>query len=252
MSLLLDALNKADQERKRNEMVPGINSNHDAYPEHRPQASPAVIVAITFAVAIAVAAAAFFLFSGRTQPVAQAPAIATASAPAQQKAAASSAEPLIKPVTPQTADTPPSQELITPTTPDAPDDSVADLYQKNEAPIEKNTEKSAEKSAEKPAEQPSQSLVTPTTGTLTLAQFSNIPDINELPQSQLNKIPSLNYSQHNFNSVGGSVVLNGVIRRPNDQVANGIVLEKVLEDGIILHAENFSFKMRALNSWLNM
>lgn len=248
MSLLLDALNKADQERKRNEMVPGINSNHDAYPEHRPQASPAVIVAITFAVAIAIVAAAFFLFSGRTQPVAQTPAIATASAPAQQKAAASSAEPLIKPATPQAAGAQSSQDLITPTTADAPDDSVTDLYQKNEAPIEKP----AEKTAEKPAEQLSQSLVTPTAGTLTLAQFSNIPDINELPQNQLNKIPSLNYSQHNVNSVGGSVVLNGVIRRPNDQVANGIVLEKVLEDGIILHAENFSFKMRALNSWLNM
>jgi general secretion pathway protein B len=238
MSLLLDALNKADQERKRNESVPGIDSNHDAYPEHRPQASPALIVAITFAVAIAVAAALFFWF-GRT-PAATQPVSPAASVTTSTQATASSAEPLIKPVTPQDVSTAPSQDLITPTSTDAPDESIANLYQQNEAPIEK------------PEEQPSQALVTPAGGTQTLAQFSNIPDINELPQNQLNKIPSLNYSQHNFNSVGGSVVLNGVIRRPNDQVANGIVLEKVLEDGIILHAENFSFKMRALNSWLNM
>jgi hypothetical protein len=31
MSLLLDALNKADQERKRNEATPGINSNHENF-----------------------------------------------------------------------------------------------------------------------------------------------------------------------------------------------------------------------------
>lgn len=239
MSLLLDALNKADQERKRNEAVPGIDSNHDAYPAHSRHASPAVIVALTFAAAILIAAGVFFWLGTRTQPVAPTPPVATASAPVQQNAAASSVEPLIKPVT-APMETPSSQELITPTPTDTPDESVASLYQQNEAPIEK------------PLEPPSQALATPTPGTQTLAQFSNIPDINELPQSQLNKIPSLNYSQHNFNNVGGSVVLNGVIRRPNDQVASGIVLEKILEDGIILHAENFSFKMRALNSWLNM
>lgn len=249
MSLLLDALNKADQERKRNEAIPGINSNHESYPEHRPHASPALIVAITFAIAAAIATAAFFWLSSRAQPAAPTPAVAAVNAPTQHKVAAASAEPLIKPVTPNTqADTQPSEELIVPTTADAPEDSVADLYQKNEAPIEKP----AEKVEEKPAEQPSQSLATPTAGSQTLAQFSNIPDINELPQNQLNKIPSLNYSQHNFNNVGGSVVINGTLRRPNDPIANGIVLEKVLEDGIILHAENFSFKMRALNSWLNM
>lgn len=241
MSLLLDALNKADQERKRNETVPGINSNHETYPEHRPHVSPAVIVAVTFAIAIAMATAAFFWFGSRAVPTTP---VATSPAPTSAiKVSASSAEPLIKPVTPETqANTQPSQELITPA--ENPDESVANLYQQNEAPIEKQDEP-----ATPPPDQP---LITPASGTQTLAQFSNIPDINELPQNQLNKIPSLNYSKHNFNNLGGSVVLNGVIRRPNDQVANGIVLEKVLEDGIILHAENFSFKMRALNSWLNM
>jgi general secretion pathway protein B len=239
MSLLLDALNKADQERKRNETVPGINSNHDAYTEHRARSSPAVMVAIAFAVAIATVAAVFFWFNSRQQPVAVAPA---PNAAPQKSTATSATEPLITPVTDNSqTSTPPSQELITPSqTTEAPvEESVATLYQQNEAPIDQ------------PAENTNQQLITPT-GSQTLSQFANIPDITELPQNQLNKIPSLNYSQHNFNSVGGSVVINGVIRRPNDQVANGIVLEKVLEDGIILHVDNFSFKMRALNSWLNM
>ena len=85
-----------------------------------------------------------------------------------------------------------------------------------------------------------------------ITQFANLPDLHDLPSQILVKIPSLNYSEHNFNNVGGSVKINGEIKHVNDQLAQGLVIDKILEDGMILHLDNYSFKMRALNSWVNM
>jgi hypothetical protein len=79
-----------------------------------------------------------------------------------------------------------------------------------------------------------------------------LPDLHDLPHQVLEKIPSLNYSEHNYNSSGGSVKINGNIYHANDQLASGLVIDKILEDGMILHVDNYSFKMHALNSWVNM
>ncbi len=97
------------------------------------------------------------------------------------------------------------------------------------------------------------STTEPTTGSPTsINQFANLPDLHDLPNQVLEKIPSLNYSEHNYNINGGSVKINGNIHHANDQLASGLVIDKILEDGMVLHMENYSFKMRALNSWVNM
>ena len=87
---------------------------------------------------------------------------------------------------------------------------------------------------------------------MSLSQFANLPDIQDLPNSVLQRIPSLKYSEHNYNSNGGSVVINGIVRHANDQLIDGLVIDRILEDGMILHFENYSFKMRAMNTWVNM
>jgi hypothetical protein len=68
----------------------------------------------------------------------------------------------------------------------------------------------------------------------------------------LQRIPSLGYSEHNYTPDGGSVKINGEVKQVNDQLPNGIVIDQILEDGMILHIDNYSFKMRAMNSWVNM
>ena len=49
-----------------------------------------------------------------------------------------------------------------------------------------------------------------------------------------------------------SVKINGAILHADEQIANGIVIDEILEDGMTLHIDNHSFKMRAMNSWVNM
>lgn len=87
----------------------------------------------------------------------------------------------------------------------------------------------------------------------TLAFFTQLGTIRSLPWTVQEKIPSLTYSAHNYNSMqDGSVVINGATRRRGDTVAPDLVLEMVLVDGIILKYKGQAFKVPALSSWVNM
>ena len=93
-----------------------------------------------------------------------------------------------------------------------------------------------------------ENIVSPTS----ITQFANLPELHDLPNNILDKVPTLTYSEHNYNANDGSVKINGAIFHVNEQIANGIVIDKILEDGMILHIDNYPFKMRAMNSWINM
>lgn len=248
MSLLLDALNKADQERKRNEATPGINSNHEQLGDHNTRnISIAVIVAVLVGFAILLASI-YWLGQRSTATAPVTTAVISTSAPANQVANTS-----------QTI----NRELLTNTSQtleNTPQDSitseqdVASLYAQNtQTPEVLSSAPTAETIATNNHDNtevlPSTaSPITPTS----ITQFANLPDLHDLPNQILVKIPSLNYSEHNYNNVGGSVKINGEIKHINDQLAPGLVIDKILEDGMILHLDNYSFKMRALNSWVNM
>ncbi len=243
MSLLLDALNKADQERKRNEATPGINSNHGHTGEHNTRTiSIAVIVAALIGFAILLAA--IYWLGQRSTATAPTTVAANSSTPAAPRS-----QPIQK--------NPPIAAVQTPTesaleTNNAEED-VASLYAQNtqtpepaaSAPVTETIATHNDDSQTLP------STVPPATPT-SITQFGNLPDLHDLPNQILAKIPSLNYSEHNYNNIGGSVKINGQLKHVNDQLAPGLVIDKILEDGMILHLDNYSFKMRALNSWVNM
>lgn len=244
MSLLLDALNKADQERKRNEATPGINSNHENIHDNGARnKSIALIVTIIFGLAILLAAI-YWLGQRSAAPAATANPPATSSAQAQQQKS-------VAPSTPAVA-----QESVTPAQEiDTSEDNVANLYQQNTQAQNSNATLTL---STPPADVP----IPPTTNNInneqaaavptSITQFANLPDLHDLPTQVLEKIPSLNYSEHNYNGNGGSVKINGNIQHTNEQLAGGVVIDKILEDGMILHVGNYAFKMRALNSWINM
>lgn len=250
MSLLLDALNKADQERKRNEATPGINSNHEHTGDHSNRnMSIAIIVAALIGFAILLAA--IYWLGQRSTVSATAATVTISSVPTT-------------PNTSQPVHKSPSASATQLPTESAPEtnnaeEDVASLYAQNtqttepvaSSPVSESIATNNISNTETQSFTAPSSTITASTPT-SITQFANLPDLHDLPSQILVKIPSLNYSEHNYNNIGGSVKINGEIKHVNDQLAPGLVIDKILEDGMILHLDNYSFKMRALNSWVNM
>jgi general secretion pathway protein B len=263
MSLLLDALNKADQERKRNESNPSIHSNHGyAGDHHSRRFSIAVIAAVVIGLVILLAV---IYWLGQRSTIAAPTTTAISPTPSTTIISASSNASQTIGSTESTGAT--KSIAATQTSANAIEEipvseqDVANLYAQNtqlpdpvtQAPVTQTpliqtpaTETMAISPNNDESAEPA--LSTPTS----INQFANLPDLHDLPNQILQNIPSLNYSEHNYNMAGGSVKINGEIKHVNDQLAAGLVIDKILEDGMILHLDNYSFKMRALNSWVNM
>lgn len=246
MSLLLDALNKADQERKRNQATPGINSNHEEIHDHSAR-NKSIILAAGILGFFILLAAIYWLGQRSAVTTATATPATTTNQQTQthsQMAVQSSASSVAQTVTTN------EPEI------DTSEDHVASLYGQNSQTQPANATLStstpepavATNNTMPPASNEQTTAASPTS----ISQFANLPDLHDLPNQILVKIPSLNYSEHNYNMNGGSVKINGNIHHINDQVASGLVIDKILEDGMILHIDNYAFKMRALNSWVNM
>lgn len=257
MSLLLDALNKADQERKRNEAAPGISSNHEQRDDHGPR-NHSILLIIVIIVGLLILLAAIYWLGQRstaTQVVIAPAPISTASSTPKavnnigsKKSVVSSDNKSGEPKTPQATPNTAANEI------DTSDENVASLYQNTQVP-----ESNAAVTISPPSQTPAQPANDPApvsapdiASPISITQFANLPEIHDLPNNILERIPSLGYSEHNYNANGGSVKINGEIKHANDQLPSGIVIDKILEDGMILHIDNYSFKMRAMNSWVNM
>lgn len=250
MSLLLDALNKADQERKRNEATPGINSNHDQRDDQDPR-NNSILLIVAIVIGLLILLAAIYWLGQRST----ATQVSTASAPVT----ATSSTPKITTHTANkksvvSGETTSVEANTTTTETDTSDETVASLYQNTHVP-----ESNAAVTISPPGETPAQPANEPApvsapdiAAPVSITQFANLPEIHDLPNNILEKIPSLGYSEHNYNANGASVKINGEIKHVNDQLPSGIVIDKILQDGMILHIDNYSFKMRAMNSWVNM
>jgi general secretion pathway protein B len=80
------------------------------------------------------------------------------------------------------------------------------------------------------------------------------PFISKLSQQVKDAIPSIIYSRHDFSSTRGqsSVVLNGQAVKVGGNVKGGIKLDEILPDSIVLSHRGTQFRLRALNSWVNL
>lgn len=250
MSLLLDALNKADQERKRNEATPGINSNHGQVGDHSTRNISIAVIAAAL-IGFAILLAAIYWLGQRSTATATTAAATISSIPA----APNTSQPVRKNPSVSAVQIPTGSALET----NNAEEDVASLYAQNtqtpepvaSAPVTETIATNNNGNANVLPSTAQPSTLPPATPT-SITQFANLPDLHDLPSQILVKIPSLNYSEHNYNNIGGNVKINGEIKHINDQLAPGLVIDKILEDGMILHLDNYSFKMRALNSWVNM
>ncbi|MEM6302992.1 MAG: general secretion pathway protein GspB [Pseudomonadota bacterium] len=65
-------------------------------------------------------------------------------------------------------------------------------------------------------------------------------------------VPTLLYQQHDFNPVGVSTVtINGQVLRER-QRTRGVEVREILVDSVVLRFSETEFRLRALNSWVNL
>jgi hypothetical protein len=80
------------------------------------------------------------------------------------------------------------------------------------------------------------------------------PFLVELSQRTKDEIPTILYQQHDYSdSRGGStVVLNGKTLRAGGSAGAGLTVDEILPGSVILSYRGTQFRLRALNSWVNL
>ena len=78
------------------------------------------------------------------------------------------------------------------------------------------------------------------------------PLLENLSQQQKDQIPMIVYSEHNFALQGlASVMLNGK-RLQSGQRADTVEVIDILRDSVILRVDDVEFRLKALNTWVNL
>jgi general secretion pathway protein B len=101
-----------------------------------------------------------------------------------------------------------------------------------------------------------EAVLTQTEAELANARLSEhpAPFINSLSQQLKDAIPTIYYSRHDYSSTPGqsTVVLNGQTVRVGGSVKGGVKLDEILPDSVVLSHRGTQFRLRALNSWVNL
>ena len=78
------------------------------------------------------------------------------------------------------------------------------------------------------------------------------PLLDTLSQQQKNAIPTIIYSTHEWtDGTGGEVTLNGEALTVGDR-HGGFRVQDILSDSVVLRWGSTEFRLRALNSWINL
>ena len=248
MSLILDALKRAQGERQSTESR-AAEELLDS-PAVAPQKSSSFVLWIISFLLMAILVSLWFLFkqdkSPETTPVVMPEPIKTVSASSAQSIQSSS----VAAVTPAAVSDLYQQNVSS--TPGVQDVHIAQLY----AEKSQVSSVASEVSVDNPLPDMNQSLpksMQVTTEIRRLADLSGVIAFEELSLNQKKLFPSINYSQHNYlGNSASSVVINGNLMRVGSRISPEIEIVDVLEDGIILRIEGREVSFKALNSWINM
>ncbi len=259
MSLILDALNKSEQDRPAKDVTPGLQTIHHTAPQEQRRWLWVVWPVAT----VIFAALALGLWMGRAAdaPRPEAPFVSTAvTAPAPvplaepvlavQEAVLEAPQPEVLEVLPE-----PTVVITEPVS--TIDDSVAALYapvvkqpvpnpQQKPAPVVEDTATAIDIDAL--AQAAEQALAE------RLAVEHNVPFISELRQSTKDEIPTVFFTVHRWSSSpqDKDVVLNGKTYHEGDLVKPGLRLTEILKDSIVLDYRGTEFRLNSLNSWVNL
>lgn len=247
MSLILDALNRS---RREEDTVPGLATQHYAEPapgeagwrRMLPWAALCVALAVIAWLLLRDAPGAPTVTIVENSPPASVPTAATGpvseprpappSPPPDPEVTALYRQPRVEPV-PEVAATPSepkagrAPQAIAPPAPPPREEPVdiAKLVEQAESEL-KNREL-----VEHPA-----------------------PFLVELSQHTKDQIPTIFYQRHDYagDSPRSTVVLNGKQLRAGGTAAPGVKVVEILPDSVVLSHDGREFRLRALNSWINL
>jgi general secretion pathway protein B len=80
------------------------------------------------------------------------------------------------------------------------------------------------------------------------------PLLSALSQQVKDDIPTLYYQRHDYsnNTSISTVVMNSKTLKVGGNPVNGVKIEEILPDSIVLSYQGTQFRLRALNSWVNL
>jgi len=81
-----------------------------------------------------------------------------------------------------------------------------------------------------------------------------VPFLADLSQQTKDGIPTIYYQKHDYSSDPSvsSVVLNGNVAKVGGSPLPGLKVEEILRDSVVLSYHGTQFRLRALNSWINL
>jgi general secretion pathway protein B len=80
------------------------------------------------------------------------------------------------------------------------------------------------------------------------------PLLSALSQQVKDDIPTLYYQRHDYsnNTSISTVVMNSKTLKVGGNPVNGVKIEEILPDSVVLSYQGTQFRLRALNSWVNL
>jgi len=253
--LILDALNRSQRERDSGNKVPGIETQHTLEPFPRSNVWHKTLPWAGLAAAICVIA--WLLWQGDDKaevPVSKVipPTVKTVPVPVPVPEVE---PPVAKKVVAVVRQEKPAQQKS----------AVEELY-KNQTD-EKPAAPAVVKTSPGQVEEPVQKVNTEQTIDIekmlsaAKAEAENVglsehsaPFLSELSQQSRDKVPTIYYTRHDY--FGGSsqstVTLNGETARAGARLAGSLTVEEILPDSVVLNHRGTQFRLRALNSWINL
>ena len=289
MSLILDALNRSRQDAQS---VPGLASQHLVDDAGQGASWLQWLLVVALAAAVLVIGWLLFDRAlppvagesdgaAASMPVEVSRPATPSRAAAEGASAPPTAEPVAIPVTsapavaeklaaPAPALPPPVEPVTARPEPGAADPGVAALYQQprqdEPAPASPPTAQKQQAAAQPVSREPSargreeeaidiDKLVARAQEQLEDAKLQehDVPLLATLSQQVKDAIPTLMYQRHDYSGdpAQSSVVINGKALRPGSSVA-GVKVEEILPDSVVLSFQGHRFRLRALNSWVNL
>ncbi len=261
MSLILDALNKADRERQAPTEAPKLQSVHQPYSPPTEGAQwrhyiPHILGGMSVLLLILV----IYLLIGSKKPDLPALTQPTVSIP--------KAVDEVKKVKTEQPQEAPKPVQSTPAVPMEPASQLVEEKKAAHTPQETNYSSAVSslydrpqpqqtaptKPAPKKYSQPKQPVISQKQ--IDKVMYDGAVPIRKLPWSIQEKIPTLMYSDHQYRPDGtdssSTVTLNNGVWSKGDKIAPGVTIEEIREKVLILKYKEHTFSLNALSSWVNM
>ena len=271
MSLILDALNRSERERRESDRVPSLQSVHAPAREQRDQPNQRRRVERWLLVLVLAILSVDFIVGRWQQRTA-----VVESAPAPQAASRGELPPApvvsgAVPSRPPRAEAEVATEVVTEVQAEsAPMPGLAeDVAQKREIEALYRGQILQPRVEPEPRAQPRRrppAAQAPGDGDIAalLARarapdanaanpYLSVPYITELPADVRSRIPTLNYSEHNLGSAVGEhrVRINGQLLAAGQALSSDLKLLGIYPEGVILSFQGTRFRLEALNRWVN-